>query len=83
MAHEMECWLCSFQREGVRFALKHNGRALIADDMGTGKTVQVSSLLLAQLCYHYACNPSRSSTSTSLMAVFSSLHTPTSWAEES
>ena len=35
-------FLCSFQKEGVRFALKHNGRALIADDMGTGKTVQVS-----------------------------------------
>ena len=36
--------MCSFQKEGVRFALKHNGRALIADDMGTGKTVQVSLL---------------------------------------
>ena len=35
----------SFQREGVRFALRHNGRALIADDMGTGKTVQVPSSL--------------------------------------
>jgi SWI/SNF-related matrix-associated actin-dependent regulator 1 of chromatin subfamily A len=30
-----------FQREGVKFALKHGGRALIGDEMGLGKTVQV------------------------------------------
>jgi SNF2 family DNA or RNA helicase len=38
-------WPGRFQREGVRFALRHDGRALIADDMGLGKTVQVGQNL--------------------------------------
>ncbi|KAG5189890.1 hypothetical protein JKP88DRAFT_176450 [Tribonema minus] len=33
--------LMPFQREGVRFALERGGRCLIADEMGTGKTIQV------------------------------------------
>lgn len=33
--------LYPFQREGVRFGVKHQGRGLLADEMGLGKTVQV------------------------------------------
>ncbi|DBB17338.1 TPA: hypothetical protein ACH3X3_014381 [Trebouxia sp. C0006] len=32
--------LFPFQREGVRFGVKHEGRALLADEMGLGKTMQ-------------------------------------------
>lgn len=32
--------LFPFQREGVNFAISHNGRILMADDMGLGKTIQ-------------------------------------------
>ena len=32
--------LLPFQVEGVRFVVRHGGRALIADEMGCGKTVQ-------------------------------------------
>ena len=35
-----EC-LMPFQRDGVMYALKRNGRILLADDMGLGKTIQV------------------------------------------
>ena len=38
---KLEARLMAFQREGVRFALRHGGRALIGDEMGLGKTVQV------------------------------------------
>ena len=37
----LEGRLMAFQREGVKFALRHGGRALIGDEMGLGKTVQV------------------------------------------
>ncbi len=40
---KLEERLMAFQREGVRFALRHGGRALIGDEMGLGKTVQVRS----------------------------------------
>ena len=33
---ELESQLMDFQREGVRFALKAGGRALIGDEMGLG-----------------------------------------------
>ena len=36
--------LYSFQEEGVRFALRRRGRALIADQMGVGKTLQAIAI---------------------------------------
>lgn len=44
MATVLERALLPFQREGVRFALRRGGRALIADEMGVGKTVQAIAL---------------------------------------
>ena len=32
--------LMEFQKEGIRFGLQRQGRVLIADEMGIGKTVQ-------------------------------------------
>ncbi len=32
--------LLPFQREGVRYAIARQGRCLIADEMGVGKTLQ-------------------------------------------
>ena len=40
--------LLPFQREGVEFGIRRDGRALIADDMGVGKTVQAIAL---SACY--------------------------------
>ena len=40
--------LLPFQEEGVLFGLTHNGRALIADEMGVGKTLQAIAL---STCY--------------------------------
>ncbi|XP_019643922.1 PREDICTED: DNA annealing helicase and endonuclease ZRANB3-like [Branchiostoma belcheri] len=40
--------LMPFQREGVKFALKKNGRCLIGDEMGLGKTLQAIAV-----AYHY------------------------------
>lgn len=37
--------LMPFQRDGVRYLLKHKGRALVADEMGLGKTVQALTYL--------------------------------------
>lgn len=39
--------LMSFQREGVRFALKKGTRVLVGDEMGLGKTVQAIALMSA------------------------------------
>jgi SWI/SNF-related matrix-associated actin-dependent regulator 1 of chromatin subfamily A len=36
--------LFPFQKEGVEFAVKHNGRCLIGDEMGLGKTVQAIAI---------------------------------------
>ena len=43
----LETQLMSFQREGVKFGLRHGGRALIGDEMGLGKTVQALALAAA------------------------------------
>ena len=48
-APRLHAALLPFQREGVAFALKHEGRALIAHDMGLGKTLQALACLA-----HYA-----------------------------
>ncbi|KAL4428086.1 hypothetical protein ABPG75_002175 [Micractinium tetrahymenae] len=40
----LERALLPFQREGVLCGLAHNGRCLIADEMGVGKTVQAIAL---------------------------------------
>ena len=34
--------LLPFQKDGVKFGLQRGGRCLIADEMGVGKTIQVS-----------------------------------------
>ena len=46
--------LYPFQREGVRFGVKHQGRVLLADEMGLGKTVQVCrhNPQAVQVCKH-------------------------------
>ncbi|PSC75396.1 DNA annealing helicase and endonuclease ZRANB3 [Micractinium conductrix] len=44
MPRFLEAALLPFQREGVRFGLARNGRCLIADEMGVGKTVQAVAL---------------------------------------
>jgi SWI/SNF-related matrix-associated actin-dependent regulator 1 of chromatin subfamily A len=36
--------LMPFQREGVEFGIKNQGRVLIADDMGLGKTIQAIAI---------------------------------------
>ena len=41
----LEGRLMAFQREGVRFALRHGGRGIIGDEMGLGKTVQVRTFV--------------------------------------
>ena len=40
--------LLPFQREGIEFAIRQNGRCLIGDDMGLGKTIQAISVM-----YHF------------------------------
>lgn len=40
--------LFDFQKEGVRFALRRQGRCFIGDEMGTGKTLQA---LAVMVCY--------------------------------
>ena len=37
--------MMKFQREGVKFGLRHGGRVLIGDEMGLGKTVQACALV--------------------------------------
>lgn len=46
--------LLPFQREGVRYALRRGGRALIADEMGVGKTVQAIALAACCMVRHHA-----------------------------
>ena len=45
-----------FQEEGVRFGLARQGRVLIADEMGVGKTLQAIALACC-----YLVNPFSSS----------------------
>ena len=45
---QLERSLYAFQREGVKFALKCGGRALIGDEMGLGKTIQAIAVVA---CY--------------------------------
>ncbi|GAB4813670.1 hypothetical protein N2152v2_000716 [Parachlorella kessleri] len=45
--HNLETQLMPFQREGIKFALKHGGRALVGDEMGLGKTVQAIAIAAA------------------------------------
>lgn len=40
LARGLRSALLPFQREGIKFVLQRKGRALIADEMGVGKTVQ-------------------------------------------
>ena len=44
---DLEAQLMPFQREGVKFALRHGGKALLGDEMGLGKTVQALAVLSA------------------------------------
>ena len=48
-APRLHAALLPFQKEGVAFALRREGRALIAHDMGLGKTLQALAFLA-----HYA-----------------------------
>ncbi|KAL9144392.1 hypothetical protein ABFS82_14G293700 [Erythranthe guttata] len=41
----IEAKLLPFQRDGVRFILKHGGRVLLADEMGLGKTIQAIAVV--------------------------------------
>ena len=47
--------LAPYQRGGVDFCLERKGRALLADDMGLGKSIQVRNDLLSY-CYIYLAN---------------------------
>lgn len=42
---------CRYQRAGVEFGVKRNGKVLIADEPGLGKTVQACHL------FHLSCTP--------------------------
>lgn len=44
----LEQQLMPFQREGVQFALRHGGRALIGDEMGLGKVLVPPAVLALQ-----------------------------------
>ena len=40
----MKSKLYDFQKQGIEFGIKNNGRCLIADEMGVGKTIQAISI---------------------------------------
>ena len=50
--------LLPFQRAGVRYGLAHQGRILLADEMGVGKTVQALAL---SACYQVCSSHNRNS----------------------
>ncbi|KAL1561377.1 DNA helicase [Salvia divinorum] len=45
MPSYIESKLLSFQREGIRFILRHGVRVLLADEMGLGKTLQAIAVI--------------------------------------
>ena len=47
--------ICRFQREGVRFGVRHGGRCLLADEMGLGKTVQVRQAIPVRMLHVSDC----------------------------
>ncbi len=56
MPHHLRQALMPFQRAGVQFALRREGRTLLADEMGVGKTVQAIAIAS---CYSVSqCNTS-------------------------
>ncbi len=56
MPHHLGQALMPFQRAGVQFALRREGRTLLADEMGVGKTVQAIAIAS---CYRVSrCNTS-------------------------
>lgn len=44
MPYHLRQALMPFQRAGVQFALRWEGRTLLADEMGVGKTVQAIAI---------------------------------------
>ncbi|KAK1932645.1 helicase conserved C-terminal domain containing protein [Babesia divergens] len=44
IGHELYSQLKPFQREGVEFGIRKNGRVLIGDEMGLGKTLQALAI---------------------------------------
>jgi hypothetical protein len=60
LPHTLRAALLPFQREGVRYALRRRGRALIADEPGCGKTIQVHSpTVLLTVVRQYVCDARR------------------------
>ena len=45
LSEKMSDTLLPFQKEGVKFVVRRNGRALIGDEMGCGKTLQAIAVL--------------------------------------
>ena len=43
--HSLRAILKPFQFEGIKFVVSRGGRALIADEMGVGKTIQAIGVL--------------------------------------
>ncbi|CAM9154072.1 unnamed protein product, partial [Choristocarpus tenellus] len=45
LPRDLRCTLLPFQKEGVLYGLRRQGRCLIADEMGTGKTLQALAIM--------------------------------------
>ena len=56
--------LMPFQRAGVHFALRREGRVLLADEMGVGKTVQAIAMAS---CYRVSHLQSRTTATLGLL----------------
>ena len=62
MPQHLQKALMPFQRAGVHFALSREGRVLLADEMGVGKTVQAIAMASCYrvsntFSWHEACAP--------------------------